>query len=201
MPAASSARSCSATSAWVNNVQNVLQRFRTIGNYENVGGIIGPVTANLVRSNVSHSSGQYYFEMTVVAAAVLTAVGVGVDNGAEPLVRPGGGVGGICWVGNGGVSYNGANNAFVIAPFSVNSVLGVAVDIGNKLIWFRNNGGNWNNNASANPVTGSQVGGISIAAVTPNVFALAQLTNQNDEITANFAGPFAFAAPSGYGTF
>lgn len=185
-------------------MQNVLQRFRTIGNFENAGGIITPVTANLVRSNVSHSSGQYYFEMTVASAVILSAIGVGVDNGVEPLTRPAGQAGttgGICWVGNGGVSYNGITNAYVIAPFSVGDVLGVAVDIGNQLIWFRDNGGNWNNNASANPVTGSQVGGISIAAITPNVFAMAQLTNTGDEITANFAGPFSFTAPSGYGTF
>lgn len=182
-------------------MQSVIQRFRSISNFESLGGIILPVTTNLVRTNVSHTSGQYYFEMTVVAAASLSAVGVGVDNGAEPLVRPGGGIGGICWVGNGGVSYNGANNAKTVAPFSVGDVLGVAVDIGNQLIWFRDNGGNWNNNASANPVTGSQAGGLTIAAVTPNVFAMAQITSSGDEITANFAGPFSFTAPSGYGNF
>lgn len=187
-------------------MQNVLQRFRTIGSFETAGGVILPVTANLIRSDVSHTSGQYYFEVTVTAAVLLSGVGVGVDNGKEPVTRPGGGPGGICWVGNGGVSYNGGNNNYIIAPFSVGDVLGVAVDIDNTVIWFRDNGGNWNNNPSANPVRGSQSGGFSILAVTPgsglaNVFAVAQLMFAGDAMTANFSGPFTYTPPTGYGIF
>lgn len=156
-------------------------------------------STQLARTNTSHSSGKYYFEMTVVAATNLAAVGVGVDNGSESLNAPGGQSGGIIWIGNGNVNYNGALDTTTIASFAVGDTLGVAVDVGGALIWFRDNAGNWNNNGSANPATGT--GGISILAVTSNVYAVVQLTNYSDNITANFAGPFVNTAPSGFGTF
>lgn len=163
------------------------------------GTVLGAAGVGLVRSNVSHASGAFYFEMTVVAASLIADVGVGVDNGSESASGAGGNTGGICWLGNGNINYNGTAAAYKAATFTVGSVLGVAVNLSSKLIWFRNKNGAWNNSGSANPATAT--GGFSIAAVTPNAFALAQLTNKGDEISANFAGPFAYSVPSGFGDF
>jgi len=158
-----------------------------------------PALGELVRSNVSHASGKYYFEMMINAATNLALVGVGVDNGVESLNGVGGQAGGILWLGNGNVVYDGLGIAAAVQSFNVGDVVGVAVDVTDALIWFRDAGGNWSNNGSANPATGA--GGLSIAAVTPNVYAVAQLTDALDEITANFAGPFTYTAPSGFGNF
>lgn len=163
------------------------------------GTVLGGAGVGLVRSNVSHASGAFYFEMTVVAATTISGVGVGLDNGSESISGAGGNAAGVCWLGNGNVNYNGTAAAYKAAVFTVGSVLGVAVNLSSGLIWFRNQNGAWNNSSTANPATAS--GGFSIAAITPKAFAVAQLTNKGDEITANFAGPFSFTAPSGYGTF
>lgn len=187
-------------------MQNVVQRFRSIGNFESLGGLLVPVasggsgTASLLRSNTSHTSGKYYFEMTFLSAASLSNVGVGVDNGVEALTSPGGVSGSVLWLGTGAVNYNGSQSVFTVSSFAVDDVLGVAVDITDSLIWFRDNAGNWNASGTANPATGA--GGISIPGVTGgNVYAFAQLTATSNSVSANFGGPFVNAAPSGFGTF
>lgn len=150
----------------------------------------------LVRSITTHTTGQWYFEITINAAAKLSDVGVGVDNGTENLNLSGGQAKGICWVGSGSVNYNGTLNAYLASTFFVGDILGVAVDITNAKIWFRENGGNWNNSASANPATNT--GGFSISAIVPTVYALAQLSSVGDQVTANFLGTFGFSAPAGF---
>lgn len=57
------------------------------------------------------------------------------------------------------------------AAFSTSGqVVDVALDLDNKLLWYRVNAGNWNNSATAHPDTGA--GGFSYSALaTGNVFA------------------------------
>jgi len=152
----------------------------------NIDQVLPAYGASLVRSTNNHTTGKYYFEVTVTAAAIAAQVGVGVDDGTENLNLPGGQAGGICWCGNGSVNYNGALAIYHAATFTVGDILSVAIDLTGSLIWFRDNAGNWNNNPAANPATG--VGGFSIAAISGTVFALAQLSQVGDEIDANFAG-------------
>jgi hypothetical protein len=78
----------------------------------------------------------------------------------------------------------------------VGNILGVATDLVHGQIWFRVNGGNWNNSPTANPTT--NVGGFSISAVTPSVFPISQLNSGGDELTSDFYGPFTYAIPSGF---
>ncbi len=156
----------------------------------------GSSVASLVRSTTSLSTGKWYFEVTVNVAAVIGNVGVGVDNDAESLSGAAGQAGSICWVGNGNVNYNGTLDVYAAAAFSVGNTLCVAVDLVNMEIWFRVNGGNWNNSPTANPAT--DAGGFSITAITPHAYALAQLSATGDEMTADFNGPFSYAIPSGF---
>lgn len=149
----------------------------------------------LVRSIQTYASGKYYFEMTLNVATTLSQVGVGVDNDSESVEGAGGNAGSIIWLGNGSINYNGTANAYTAATFAVGNILGVAVDVGAKLIWFRVGSGNWNNSGTANPSTGA--GGLSISAIA-TVFAIAQLAVAGDQITANFPGPFTNAAPAGF---
>lgn len=125
--------------------------------------------------------------MVFNAAQNIAAVGVGIDNNSEVLTAAAGQVGGICWLGNGTVNYNGTIGAYSAYPFSVGDVLGVDTDLTGKTIRFRVNGGSFSSNFSIS------------AIVTGAMFALAQLENVNDQVTANFTGvspAFAFTAPS-----
>lgn len=157
------------------------------------------VGAGLVRSSTSHTTGSYYFEATVLSAMSTPNVGIGIDNGLESVNNVGGQGGGVMWVGNGNVNYNGTVDAFTISAFSTSDVLGVAVNIGSGLVWFRDNAGNWNNNGAANPATNT--GGLSVPAATSTTFVVAQLATTGDAIQVNFAGPFVNTAPSGYGNW
>jgi hypothetical protein len=142
--------------------------------------------ADLARSTTSHSSGSWYFEMTIDAATNVGEVGIGVDNNTESLTLAAGRAGSICWRGNGAVHYNGIQGAYTAAPFSVGDVARVDTDLTAKTIRFAVNGGSFTST-------------FSIAAiVTGPMFALAQLKDPGDQITANFTGvpAFAFTAPS-----
>lgn len=160
-------------------------------------GPFGFYPAYLARSMTSHSSGQYYFEMTIVVAGVMAQVGIGIDNDAESLTNPAGQLGSVCWLGNGTVAYNGNAHAYLGSAYMQGAVLGVAANLTSGLVWFYN-GSTWNNSPTANPA--SSTGGFSVAAVSPSAYALVQLSQTGDEITANFTNTpaFTYGAPSGF---
>jgi len=82
-------------------------------------------------------------------------------------------------------------------PYASGNVLGMAVDLTAKLIWWRINGGIWNGDPTANPATG--VGGFSIAAYTGAVHYLIASGDLTCVSTVNFgATAFAAAAPAGF---
>jgi hypothetical protein len=96
---------------------------------------------------------------------------------------------------NGDVSKN--NTPLDTLPtYAANDVIDVAVANGN--IWYRKNGGNWNNNSSANPSTNT--GGIAhglSGSLYPGASGRA-----GSQITANFgASAFTYAVPSGFSSF
>jgi hypothetical protein len=75
----------------------------------------------------------------------------------------------------------------------------VAYDIGNGTIWFRTNGGNWNNSGTSNPATNT--GGISLLFGS-SVYPAAALYDATDQITVNFgATAYAFTPPTGFGNW
>jgi hypothetical protein len=94
---------------------------------------------------------------------------------------------------------NGVSTGKDLGAVAVNDVIGVAYDGDNSLLWFRKNGGNWNNDASANPATGA--GGVFATirqGYTPYVAFIAGGPS-TDVMTANFGQTsFAFTAPSGF---
>lgn len=72
------------------------------------------------------------------------------------------------------------------------TVVDVALDLTAKLMWYRLNGGNWNNSATAHPDTGA--GGFSIAALaTGSVFAGCYMLSA---ITAAMTFNFEAASPA-----
>lgn len=170
------------------------------------GGLTATVgtSANteVARSIVSNSTGKYYAEFKVVAAANPGNNTLGIINGTGSLEQYVGrdlnsiGVD----VGTGAVFINAASVATVSSSV-VGDTICTAVDLTNGKIWFRTNGGNWNNNGTANPATNT--GGISLSTLNAGpYFAGVAMATNTDSFTANFgATPYANAAPSGFGNW
>lgn len=153
-----------------------------------------------VRANGGEITGSFFNEFTIVSA---TSLGVALVNSSEDLNNfIGGDTNGIVYGNAGSVQLNFSGPT--ISPYTVGDVVGMAVNLIAQLIWFRVNGGNWNNNGSADPATNT--GGISIAGLsgvgTIPMFVATQLNGAGNSVTANFGDTsYAHAAPAGYGNY
>jgi hypothetical protein len=98
----------------------------------------------------------------------------------------------------GSININNVGTGVSLGTRANGNVIGIAVDYGAKLIWFRvAPAGLWNNSGTADPATG--VGGLSISALTLPLFPLFCGIVANDACTANFgASAFSGAVPSGF---
>jgi hypothetical protein len=153
------------------------------------------------------NSGKFYFEAKVTAFVGGTANGVGIapattapNNNYADLTGSTSGWNSIQFSG-GGVFSNGS----LVSPASLGArsngdVIGLAVDLDNRMMWFRvAPSGNWNNSGTANPATNT--GGVAIPAG-----ALGPFCNfggggsaANNITTLNFgASTFSGAVPSGF---
>jgi hypothetical protein len=147
-------------------------------------------------------TGLSYAELVITTLTGTPAVGIVSQNwnGGQLGVD----LSSIGYYSSGVVKFNNATLA-TLAAYVQGNRIGVAVDVFNKLVWFRVNGGNWNNNALNDPVTG--VGGLSYAPPansTTNQIATA-LWGVSSSLTgtvwtANFSGAFTDTAPTGYVT-
>lgn len=163
---------------------------------------IAAATTNymLAKANTYVATGKYYFEWTCNAFTNAGAFEVGL---APPYQVVNGQVqdSGICWAAGGTIS--GVTAPPAMGAYAAGDILGIAIDFGAQLIWFRKNGGLWNVNALADPTTGT--GGASIATLLNQYkqFTPAFSCNAtNDQVTFNFgAGAFQFPAPGGYAAF
>lgn len=155
-----------------------------------------------VRSVTGYTTGKYYWEATMTGW-IGTACGPGVAlssatysigltaTGSAGLTKAGGGT-------NGAIYVNGSAVGINMGFRSSGEIVGIAVDIGAQLIWFRiAPSGNWNNSGTANPATGT--GGISISSIAGTLHAAFLPSNTSDICTANFgATSFSGAVPSGF---
>lgn len=158
-----------------------------------------------LRATTSHSTGKYYFEVTLVTMFD-AFVQVGIGNASQVLTQKVGGTGlnsvGAMATDRGTYLNNTFSATWAAAGAVAGDIVGVAVDFGNSNIWFRKiNGGtpqNWNNSGSADPATNT--GGFSISTLNAGpYFPMASADTAADSMTANFAGSFIAAAPSGFG--
>jgi len=167
-------------------------------------------TANLngsgpgVMAASSKSTGKYYFEAHIDAFAVEWWIGI-VNAGGNIVYPPGvyDDHGAGYRASDGLVVKNGFATAGNVQPASVGGTICVALDASAGLIWFRVNGGNWNNSGTANPATG--VGGLNVAGGTFAPPYFPKWTgggNLNDACTVNFGGSaYAFSVPAGFGNW
>ncbi len=153
------------------------------------------------RADLSRSSGKWYWEYVQTVSGTGSTLGTGlVADSLTPLSAGYMGSGNLsvgCW--DDAVYYKGAS------PNAVNCAgngarIGVAWDADNKRIWFRKNGGLWNNSGTANPATNT--GGIDISESGQTSWApvwFYDSTATTLDSLVNFgASAFTDSVPSGF---
>jgi hypothetical protein len=148
-----------------------------------------------VRTILGLSAGKLYCEFTNNWTSGSSSVGLGKSTTLFSAVPNG-----QCSVLFGGaINLNGSNTGKSLGAGLVpTATIGMAVDIPNKLVWFRvAPTGNWNGSGTANPATG--VGGQDISTLTSPLYCWMSLGANGDVVTGNFgASAFVGAVPSGY---
>jgi hypothetical protein len=165
----------------------------------NSAGVYGTV-----RSTTSKPSGKWYFEITFAFSTDIADAGGGFANASASKTNYLGGDS----HGVGAYSYSSGtgsrlwtNNASFFDPGTQilsGAVIGFALDLDNKLVWYRSGAGIWNNNATYAP-GGS--GGVDISAFVADGLPafIACTTNQTDHVLTLNPGPnFANPAPAGF---
>jgi len=161
-----------------------------------------------VRTIDRQVTGKFYWENTITMSALNTH-GVGIANqkavlgGASGIWNNSGLQGSYLYNSAAGQIYiNGALGPTLGVTIANGNVIGIAVDLAARLIWYRvSPSGNWNGNAANNPATG--VGGIDISAVAGGAIPIYPMacfgTTGTRSVTANFGDTaFSGAVPSGF---
>jgi hypothetical protein len=113
------------------------------------------------RATLSRSTGKYHFEGVCDTGGNPVGLGLSLSSFSTYF---GDGTSSVGYYGqNGEVAFNSTALA-TISTYTSGDVLAVEVDLDGDLIWFAKNAGDWNNNGSADPATGT--GGLSYAAMS-----------------------------------
>lgn len=152
-----------------------------------------------VRTVTSRDSGLFYVEYRLmVGGGASTGAGFARSAATEPNATDTINVAAY-YIGSGNIWVNGANPG-ALGVAQVNDVVGCAINLNTRLVWFRRNAGLWNNNASANPATGAF--GASLSALALPLFGWVSGTGAGPRWVANFGGSeYAYPKPEGYGPF
>jgi hypothetical protein len=164
------------------------------GNLTDTGTTTADSTA---RATGSLTAGGKFFWSYAVATIDTARPGVGIANATANLATfLGQDFNSIGYQPSGTVLINSAVFA-TLASYTAPATIDVAVDLTNSKIWFRPNGGNWNNSGSDNPATNT--GGLSLATLNAGPYFPAAYVSNTSALTANFgASAFTYAAPSGF---
>jgi hypothetical protein len=149
-----------------------------------------------LRAADRQASGKFYLEFTMNttnSATYIGLVGINTTLGISTTVAPSA----VVNI-NGTISVDNVSTGIQLGVRSSGDVYGVAVDLSNRLIWFRvAPSGNWNNSAAASPGTG--VGGIGITGGLGLPLYPWAYFNGAGNIVANFGdSAFSGTVPSGF---
>lgn len=150
------------------------------------------------------TSGKYYFEGTLTSVYAAGNYGIGVGTIASTFTNMGTSAitGALVYHVSGNIWANGSTTGSNIGVIGSTSIIGVAVDLDNRKIWFKKVSGapgNWNGSGAADPAT--NVGGITVPAGTMVPFLTFGGSSGTAGIvhTVNFgASSFTGAVPSGF---
>jgi hypothetical protein len=140
-----------------------------------------------------------YGEFTITTLTGVPRVGISTLNAPQTTTLD---AGNFClgYDPTGAVKMNSVTLA-TIATYAQGNRVDMAMHPMRELIWFRVNGGNWNNNALNDPAT--LVGGIDFSGMAqPGTFQMAISTSLTGNVLTAVlsAAGWAGAAPSGYGS-
>ena len=149
---------------------------------------------NGVRSVASNTEGKYYFEAVILGAENTY---IGISNSTWNLTT-------TMSDASGTVTYDPTNGQIrqstvlkTAATAAVGNTLGFAIDLTDNKIWVRVNNGNWNNDGSANPETGTN--GAIFTSLGTTFVACDTIGSTGVGYTANFgATAFTYTVPSGF---
>jgi hypothetical protein len=141
-------------------------------------------------------TGKNYFEAVITTLAGTPSIGLVNHIFAFSTALLGADANSLAFKSTGAVVVNGSTLA-TIATFAAGDRIDCAIDPASRLIWFRVNGGNWNNNGSNDPATG--VGGIDLTSMNLGTLRAAVGASVTGTVwTAKFSTAFTGTAPSGY---
>ena len=157
-------------------------------------------TSGIVRGLTWHTTGKYYFEVTM--NDVVANVAMGIINGNQSIsasLNPG--LYAYAMYRQDGALLGGISGT--LASYSTNAVIGVTVDLINDKMWFYN-GTNWNNDILANQNPATNTGGLAIdnRTLSAPLYPAILLTSTNGKATINFgASLYSYSAPTGFGNW
>lgn len=160
--------------------------------------------ADGVRGVDSKSSGKFYIEFNTLNISG-NATGLGICKSTVSLVGGYSQVGAITIGKNGDITVNNVASGITLGSAINGTTVGMAWDATAQLVWFRESGGantNWNNNAGADPATGTL--GISTSSISGALFPVLFDNGFTAGIAATLNSgdsAFALAAPSGFGAW
>lgn len=151
-----------------------------------------------VATGAQKTSGKYYFEVTMTTLTGVPAAGVGIatPSSTYPNMTNNATVGVMTYTRGAGVYANGVGQGINNGFRANGDVVGMAVDLDNRKMWFRVTGSsNWNASGTDNPATNT--GGVAIPSGSMVPFAT--MAASSTVYTANFgASAFSGAVPSGF---
>lgn len=156
--------------------------------------------AGALATNAATAGSLKYWEVTVdVVSPSMSAAGA-VPGSYDPTNFPAGDF--IFYDRGSAVFLNGSIIA-TYPTYTTGDIIRVALrtDLSPRRIWFSKNGGIWNNNGSADPV--SNVGGIDLSAMAVvDLYPFHYMEETLGKVTANFGATApTYAVPSGFSTF
>ena len=175
----------------------------TDGNLEFESNETGYVVYPIAKSTIGVSSGKWYAEFKPYETNALIGISDGISN--ENFIG-GSTSNGVAYQNNGDKRVGNTESSYGNS-YTIDDIIGVAMDLDNNYVYFSKNGTFQN---SGDPTSGSSgTGGISIPTSSTGVFHFAMLDSSSSgttKITSNFGNP-AFTISSGnsdangYGNF
>ena len=147
-------------------------------------------------SATEHATGQYYAEVTLSGSAPTRRVGL---YGGTPAS-------GAFLFANGDVHIDldgGVLQTFpsAFSPLAQNDIVGIAFNANAGKVWFRVNGGNWNNSAAQSPYVNMSVSvfgqSVTMATTSPTVVGKANVSPTGPSMTASVGTVTVTVAGSG----
>lgn len=153
------------------------------------------------KSTLSYSTGKQYCEFTINTDA--SNLGVGCCNSSYSNTDPPGYPGAFAWTNTSGIYLNGSHYTGSANNLIKGSIIGMAVDLNNHLVWVTSDGVNWNTSYTTGQVA-SGVGGYDISSLSTPLYAVADQQGSGGVITLNAGAvnnSFAYTVPTGFNPY